>query len=713
MKVKNVFTYFTDTILRRNANSYRNPRVRWAVRQYKLLFYTARGLIAHDTIVRSAALTFYTLISIVPILALVFAVVKGFGLLDGLIDDLYALFPQNVEVLDYMVEFARKALANTQGGLIALVSVVTLFWAVIRVFGSVESAFNNIWEVQSSRNIARQYLNYIVIAMVAPILWLVASTMGGYLLRFFDAGNTFLGILLSKLSALVIIWGSFTLIYAVVPNTKVLWRSAFMAGIVAGTVFMLFQWGYLYLQGWMTSYNAIYGSFAALPLFLLWLQISWEILLFGGELSFAYQNIDRFAEERESLGISNDRRRRIILAVMLQVVHRFRENEGALPVDELRRRLSLPTRIVNDVLHQLVRTGLLIEIRNPDDDREVAFAPGRDIHEMTLYNIFRTIDNYSSTRLYFAATEETRRIDRALDELLPYSGRPASAHRPGRRSERRPQTGFRAAARIETLGKMKNIVLIGSGNLAEALARAISRTEGATLLQIFARNAKRGTALALENGTAWSSDPRELAAADLYILAVSDAAITTLAESLPIPAEAAVVHTAGGIGIEALPARFDRRGVLYPLQTFTQGRSVDFAKIPLFVEGNDDSFTSELEAFARNLSRTVYRADSDRRVRLHLAAVFACNFVNHLYALGGEILHGTELPFDVLKPLIAETAAKAVDSGDPHRVQTGPAVRGDLPTLRRHEAALAHDPRLLRIYESLSQDIWETSKKTS
>ena len=695
MKVKNVFTYFTDTILRRNANSYRNPRVRWAVRQYKLLFYTARGLIAHDTIVRSAALTFYTLISIVPILALVFAVVKGFGLLDGLIDDLYALFPQNVEVLDYMVEFARKALANTQGGLIALVSVVTLFWAVIRVFGSVESAFNNIWEVQSSRNIARQYLNYIVIAMVAPILWLVASTMGGYLLRFFDAGNTFLGILLSKLSALVIIWGSFTLIYAVVPNTKVLWHSAFMAGIVAGTVFMLFQWGYLYLQGWMTSYNAIYGSFAALPLFLLWLQISWEILLFGGELSFAYQNIDRFAEERESLGISYDRRRRIILAVMLQVVHRFRKNEGALPIDELRRRLSLPTRIVNDVLHQLVRTG------HPRNDALQHFQNHRQLQFDTplLRRDRRNAPN--------------RPRARRTSDGLPYSGRPASAHRPGRRSERRPQTGFRAAARTETLGKMKNIVLIGSGNLAEALARAISRTEGATLLQIFARNAKRGTALALENGTAWSSDPRELAAADLYLLAVSDAAITTLAESLPIPAEAAVVHTAGGIGIEALPARFDRRGVLYPLQTFTQGRSVDFAKIPLFVEGNDDTFTSELEAFARNLSRTVYRADSDRRVRLHLAAVFACNFVNHLYALGGEILHGTELPFDVLNPLIAETAAKAVDSGDPHRVQTGPAVRGDLPTLRRHEAALAHDPRLLRIYESLSQDIWETSKKTS
>ena len=417
MKVKNVFTYFTDTILRRNANSYRNPRVRWAVRQYKLLFYTARGLIAHDTIVRSAALTFYTLISIVPILALVFAVVKGFGLLDGLIDDLYALFPQNVEVLDYMVEFARKALANTQGGLIALVSVVTLFWAVIRVFGSVESAFNNIWEVQSSRNIARQYLNYIVIAMVAPILWLVASTMGGYLLRFFDAGNTFLGILLSKLSALVIIWGSFTLIYAVVPNTKVLWRSAFMAGIVAGTVFMLFQWGYLYLQGWMTSYNAIYGSFAALPLFLLWLQISWEILLFGGELSFAYQNIARFGEERESLLISYDQRRKILLAVMLTVVRRFRGQGGATPADEIRAQLDLPTRIVNDILYQLVQAGQLIAVPSGDGEREVAFAPAHDPQSMTVYGILEAVEKSGQTTVDLTQSAELTRIDQELETL--------------------------------------------------------------------------------------------------------------------------------------------------------------------------------------------------------------------------------------------------------------------------------------------------------
>lgn len=259
---------------------------------------------------------------------------------------------------------------------------------------------------------------------------------------------------------------------------------------------------------------------------------------------------------------------------------------------------------------------------------------------------------------------------------------------------------------------MKNIVLIGSGNLAEALARAISRTEGATLLQIFARNAKRGTALALENGTAWSSDPRELAAADLYILAVSDAAITTLAESLPIPAEAAVVHTAGGIGIEALPARFDRRGVLYPLQTFTQGRSVDLPKY---------LFRRRKRRLLHLGARSVRPQSEPHGISCRLRPSrtpspgrgFRLQFRQSPLRIGRRDLHGTELPFDVLKPLIAETAAKAVDSGDPHRVQTGPAVRGDLPTLRRHEAALAHDPRLLRIYESLSQDIWETSKKTS
>lgn len=417
MKIKNLFIYFTDTIFRRNINSFRSPRIRWAVKQYKLLFYTARGLIEHDTIVRSAALTFYTIISLVPILALIFAVVKGFGLIDGLIQDLYAVLPQNKAVVDYIIQFAERALATTRGGVLAVFSIATLFWAVIRVFGSVEKAFNNIWEVRSSRNIARQYVNYLVLVIIAPILWLIASALGNYALELFAPQNALLSLILTKISALLIIWGMFTLIYVVVPNTKVQWRAAWRAGIIAGTFFLLFQWGYVYAQQWMSSYNTIYGSFAAIPLFMFWIQISWEILLFGGELSFAYQNISRFDEERESLKISLETRRQIILAIMLCIMHRFRQGESSVSISEIKKHLSLPTRIVNDILYQLVRTKLLVESNNQKDKRETAYTPGRDIHEMTIYNILETVDRKGTTHLHLANTEEMRQVENALKGL--------------------------------------------------------------------------------------------------------------------------------------------------------------------------------------------------------------------------------------------------------------------------------------------------------
>jgi len=346
------------------------------VQQYRLLFYTARGLLEHGTIVRSAALTFYTLMSLVPIVAVVFAVVKGFGLADGLVENLYALFPQNPEIVDYIVTFAEKALARTQGGVVAAVALVMLFWAVIRVFGSIESAFNNIWEVKVERSLTRQYTDYIAVVMIVPVLWIVANAVGSYAQQMLGFDGSWYFTLLSHLASMVIIWIMFTILYIIIPNTKVKFRSALMAGIVAGTLFLLFQWGYLYIQRWMTSYNAIYGSFAALPLLLIWLQTSWQILLFGGELSFAYQNIARFGEERESLLISYDQRRKILLAVMLTVVRHFRGQGGATPADEIRAQLDLPTRIVNDILYQLVQAGQLIAVPSGGRRARSGLRPG-------------------------------------------------------------------------------------------------------------------------------------------------------------------------------------------------------------------------------------------------------------------------------------------------------------------------------------------------
>ena len=416
MKISEIFTYFTDTIFRRDINEWRNPVIRWLVQQYRLLFYTARGLLEHGTIVRSAALTFYTLMSLVPIVAVVFAVVKGFGLADGLIDNLYALFPQNPEIIDYVVGFAEKALARTQGGVVAAVALVMLFWAIIRVFGSIESA-NNIWEVKVERSVTRQYTDYIAVVMIVPVLWVVANAVGNYTQQLLGFDGSWYFDLLSRFASMFIIWVMFTILYIIIPNTKVKFKSALMAGIVAGTLFLLFQWGYIYIQRWMTSYNAIYGSFAALPLLLIWLQTSWQILLFGGELSFAYQNIARFGEERESLLISYDQRRKILLAVMLSVVRHFREKGGATPADVIRARLGLPTRIVNDVLYQLVQAGQLIAVPSGDGEREVAFAPAHDTGTLTVYGVLEAVEASGQTTVDLARNAELTRIDRELENL--------------------------------------------------------------------------------------------------------------------------------------------------------------------------------------------------------------------------------------------------------------------------------------------------------
>ena len=189
---------------------------------------------------------------------------------------------------------------------------------------------------------------------------------------------------------------------------------------------------------------------------------------------------------------------------------------------------------------------------------------------------------------------------------------------------------------------IRSVVIIGSGNLAEALARAVAASP-LGLRQVFGRNRDRVAAVAALSGTVGESDPSRLARADIYLIAVSDAAVAEVASSLPIDAAAVVAHTAGSVPVDAL-ARFPRRAVFYPFQTFTKGREVDFSEIPILVETASPDLRGEVEAFARCLSRTVLYADSALRGQVHLAGVFACNFANHLFELGGEVLRRAGRP---------------------------------------------------------------------
>lgn len=256
---------------------------------------------------------------------------------------------------------------------------------------------------------------------------------------------------------------------------------------------------------------------------------------------------------------------------------------------------------------------------------------------------------------------------------------------------------------------MTDTVIIGSGNLAWVLTDALTR-RGNPPKQILARNTAEGIKVVSVAGCAFTSDPAALEPAGLYILAVSDRAIPSLAASLDF-GDAVVAHTAGSTALSALPGNVKHKAVFYPLQTFTKGRGMDFADIPVFLEGSDEKALAAVRELAGALGAGPRELDSEKRAVLHAAAVFACNFTNYMYSVGEELAGNAGLDFGVLKPLISETAAKAVAASSPLETQTGPAIRNDFQTKSLHCELLREKPDLKNIYINLSKSIWETSKK--
>lgn len=217
---------------------------------------------------------------------------------------------------------------------------------------------------------------------------------------------------------------------------------------------------------------------------------------------------------------------------------------------------------------------------------------------------------------------------------------------------------------------MKTVVVIGSGNVAEALAGAIAASPYG-LAQLYARNRDRVNGSPARTAVRSPAIRKSWAPADIYLIAVSDRAVGEAAEALDF-GRAVVAHTAGSVPLDGLPGKIRNRGVFYPLQTFTAGRHISLGDVPLLVEGSDPQTTRTLLRLARALSSNARQASSEERAKLHLAAVFASNFSNHMYAIAQQLLDRYGLPADLLKPLMRETAAKALESASAADVQTGP-----------------------------------------
>jgi membrane protein len=395
------------------------------IRILRIILISIRGFNQDRASLRASALTFYSLLSVVPVAAMIFAFAKGFGFEKMLERELLLKFPEHKAVVVQIVGFATSMLEHTKGGVIAGVGVIFLFWTVIKVLGNIELSFNDIWNIGRQRNFVRKLSDYLSIMLIAPIFFIMSSAITVYIRT--EVTNLAQNVgPLELISPLVffflnflpyfMIWILFTFIYIVMPNTKVRLISGVTAAVVAGTIYQVTQIIYISFQVGVSKYNAVYGSFAALPLFLIWLQLSWMIVLFGAEISFAVQNEDTFEFEFDSLKISSYHKRLISLLIAQLVVKNFANGDKALTVPEIVNKLGIPIRLGRRILDELVKSGLFATA-NTDEDKELAYQPASDINHFTVSHIIEKLEKSGSDNVPVMNSQELKSVEKTLDSF--------------------------------------------------------------------------------------------------------------------------------------------------------------------------------------------------------------------------------------------------------------------------------------------------------
>ncbi|MGE5248503.1 MAG: YihY/virulence factor BrkB family protein [Verrucomicrobiota bacterium] len=393
------------------------------VRMLKILLLAWRGFQRNRCSEKASALTFYSLLSVVPLVAVFFGIAKGFGFQRNLKAQLLAKFPAQTDVLAKVFEFADTLLLKTRGGVIAGVGVALLFWSVVKVLARIEDSFNHIWHVESPRSIGRKLSDYLSLTVVCPLLFVMSSsltvTVAGRVKSVAKAAAAW-GVPPAPVLALlgilpfVLIWALFTFVFVFMPNTKVRLRSGFLAALAAGSAYQLTQMVYIAFQVGVARANAIYGSFAALPLFLTWVQLSWLIVLLGCEISFSVQNVDSLGFPEGSEEVSAWQRKVLSLLVLRLVARNFAEGAAPLTPRAVEDVLGIPSPLVRRILSELRAAGLLSATLG-EGDEEPAFQPARDIHDLRVWTALEALERSGSVELAFAPTVDVRAVSETLD----------------------------------------------------------------------------------------------------------------------------------------------------------------------------------------------------------------------------------------------------------------------------------------------------------
>lgn len=398
------------------------------LRYLRILILAGLGFWKDQCQKNASMLTYYSLLNVVPLIAVAFGIAKGFGLekiIEKQILQIATKANWQAETTEQLILFSRSMLEHVKGGVIAGVGVLMLFWTVISILGKIESSLNTIWDIQKTRSLIRKFTDYITLVVFAPILFVISSSATVLVASHVKAImnkiallGVFSSLILFLLNLLpyVSIWVLLTLLYIVLPNTKVPIRSGLLGALAAGTVFQIVQWIYIKFQIGITKYGAIYGSFAALPLFLIWLQMSWMIILFGAEIAHANEHYETFGFHPDYSRISPSSKKLLILRIYHLLVGKFARGEPPLALKQISNTLQIPLRLVRQLLNELLEAGLIVEVSKRRDE-ESAFQPAKTIEGITIKNVLEVYEQRGDSFLPHSDSWEAQRILKCLKEI--------------------------------------------------------------------------------------------------------------------------------------------------------------------------------------------------------------------------------------------------------------------------------------------------------
>ncbi len=375
-----------------------DPRKTMKVRLIKTINLTVQAFLNRDLQIKSMAITYQTIFAMVPALALLLAISKGFGFQDIVEKELYTYFPSQSKALGTALGFVDSYLAEASSGILVGVGIVVLLWTLISLLSNIEDAFNNIWDIKTGRNTIQKIKDYIAIFLLIPVLMILSSGISLFMSSTVLAAVPFAFLTpmvnaLMELVPWILTWGAFTLCFWLIPNTKVEFKFAAISGVFFSIAFEVLQLLFLSGQIYVSKYNAIYGSFAFLPLLLIWLQLSWLLLLSGCGLTYSLQNVFSYNFFGNLNSVAESYFREVLLVVTAVIYRRFHLGLPAPTRNSLSMKYGLPIRMVSNIANKLQKAGLIQIVDSADAKDDPGLIPTTDTDKIMVKDVVARVES--------------------------------------------------------------------------------------------------------------------------------------------------------------------------------------------------------------------------------------------------------------------------------------------------------------------------------